>query len=296
MLTLPAQTKTPKAWNGSLSGPPVLDRPVSALVPALVRHWQGIDPEIDQSALDHHYVSIHLGGAKRLRRTGEGTPQLRDTSSGAHSVVPAGAAFRWNTEGPVDFAHFYFDTGAFDRVIEEAFERDPASFDLQEALGVEDPLIGNLASAVLEELRAADVQRAYLDDLMHLLVVRILRLHSGTAVPTASAAQLLAPYRLRRAVDFIEENLGHPIGVAEIAMAAGISAYHFSRAFRQATGKPPYAFLLDRRLERAKQLLATAEAPLTAVSRECGFTSLSQFSRTFHRGMGVTPTGYRNRR
>ena len=297
MLDLAPRIDTPTAWGGSLSAPPVLDKPVLALVPALVRRWQGIDPEIDQSALDHHFVSIHLGGAKRLHRTGEGTPQCRETRSGAHSVVPAGAAFQWNTEGPVDFAHFYFDSNAFDHIIEDAFDRDPANVDLREALGVADPLIGPLASAVLDELQASDAQRAYLDDLMHLLTMRILRLHSNVGEATATAAcQLLAPFRLRRAVDFIEANLACPIGVAEIAMAAGISAYHFSRAFRQTTGRPPYAFLLDRRLERAKRLLAGGDASLTMVSQECGFTSLSQFSRTFRQGVGVTPTHYRNNR
>ena len=291
-----AYMSTPESWSGTLSGPPALDKPVSALVPALVRRWQGIEPEIDQPALDHHFVSIHLGGAKRLSRTGEGAPQSRETRSGSHSVVPAGAAFQWNTEGPVDFAHFYFGPCAFDRVIEEAFGRDASRIELNEALGVDDPLIGTVASAILDELQTDDAQRAYLDDLMHLMVLRVLRLHSNVATSPIGTCQLLAPFRLRRAVDFIDSNLACPIGVAEIATAAGISAYHFSRAFRQATGRPPYAFLLDRRLERAKQLLGTGDASLNAVSRACGFTSLSQFSRTFRRAVGVTPTFYRNAR
>lgn len=297
LASLATHIKTPAAWNGSLSGPPVLDKAVVGLIPALVRRWQGIDPDIDQSALDHHFVSIHLGGAKRLRRTGEGPSRLRDTLAGAHSVVPAGAAFQWNTEGPVDFAHFYFDARAFDDVIGEALDGDPSRFDLNEALGVDDPLIGTLACSVLDELGSDCTQRAYLDDLMHLMVIRLLRLHSTVPQPAANGGgQLLAPFRLRRAIDFIEANLACPIGVAEIAIAAGISAYHFSRAFRQATGKPPYAFLLDRRLERAKGMLRSVDASLTTVSRDCGFASLSQFSRTFRRALGVTPTSYRNSR
>ena len=297
MTDLSFDVMTPLVWSDALSGPPVLDRVVHAAVPALVRRWQGVDPEINQSALDHHYVSIHLGGAKRLSRTGEGTPRSCETINGAHSVVPAGAAFQWNTQGAVDFVHFYFAVAAFDRVIEEAFDRDPAGIGLNEALGVDDPLISTLASAVIDELQdTAPCQRVYLDELMHLLALRILRMHSNVRESTSAAAQLLAPFRLRRAIDFIEEHLASPIGVAEIATAAGISAYHFSRAFRQATGKPPYAYLLDRRLARARQLLGSTDASLTAVSTECGFNSLSQFSRSFSRGVGVTPTAYRHGR
>ena len=97
----------PDAWGECLSGSPVFDRAVPALVLALVRRWQSIAPQISQAALSQHFVSIHLGGAKRLYRDGEGRRQTRDVAEAAHSVVPAGAEFEWNTEGPVDFAHIY---------------------------------------------------------------------------------------------------------------------------------------------------------------------------------------------
>lgn len=285
----------PDAWGKSLSGAPVLDRAVPALVPVLVRRWQGIEPMISQAALDRHFVSIHLGGAKRLYRCGEGHRQTRDVEHASYSIVPAGAAFEWNTEGPVDFAHVYFDPAVVDRVIADAFEGDPASVVLQEGLGDRDPLLGTLALSLLDELSGDILNRAYLDDLTHLLLCRILRLHSNADSSKSGARHSLAPFRLRRAIDFIESHLAQPIGVTEIALASGISAYHFSRAFRQATGRAPYAFLTERRIACAKAMLARHEMTLTVIAEHCGFSSLSQFSRMFRQETGVTPSSFRDR-
>lgn len=285
----------PDAWGKCLSGAPLLDRAVTALVPTLVRRWRGIDPQISQAALDRHFVSIHLGGAKRLYRHGEGHHQTRDVADAAYSIVPAGAAFEWNTEGPVDFAHIYFDTAVVDHVIANAFDRDPASIALQEGLGDRDPLLGTLALSLLSEVDGPIRNRAYLDDLTHLLLCRLLRLHSNADRSTSGARHTLAPFRLRRAIEFIETNLSRPIGVSEIATASGISAYHFSRAFRHATGRAPYAYLTERRIGRAKAMLSKPEPSLTKIATHCGFASASQFSRTFRQETGMTPSAFRGR-
>ena len=283
------------SWATSLPAAPVLDKAVSAIVPAHVRRWTGIAPMIDQAALDQHFISIHLGGAKRLFRSGEGSLRTRDVANAAYSIIPAGAAFQWNTEGPVDFAHIYFDTSVVNHVITEAFDRDPASVSLQEQLGQDDPLIGPLALSLLDELNVEHGNQAYLDDLTHLLLCRTLRLHSDAPNSAGCAQYALAPFRLRRALDFIESNLSMPIGVAEIATASGISAYHFSRAFRQSTGRPPYSYLLERRTELAKLLLAQGDLTVAEVAQRCGFASLGQFSRMFRRGAGASPSQYRDR-
>ena len=285
----------PTAWSDTLSGSPLVDKEITGLVPAHLRRWARIAPDIEQAALDHHFVSIHLGGAKRLHRRGDGRSQSQDIVSCAYSVVPAGSAFSWTTEGPVDFAHLYFAPSALDHIIAEAFDRDPSRIALGDALGKDDPLTGSVALALIDELSGEDANRAYVDDLMHLLLCRMLRLHANVHDITDRARHSLAPFRLRRAFEFIEENIAAPIGVAEIAAASGVSPYHFSRAFRQTTGKPPYAYLLDRRVLKAKALLMNSTTSLTTIARQCGFTSLSQFSRTIRRATGMTPTQIRDR-
>ncbi|MCA1660915.1 MAG: AraC family transcriptional regulator [Novosphingobium sp.] len=286
----------PALWAQTLSGTPVLDRKIGGVAPASVRRWFNVEPDIDQPALDHHYLSVHLGGAKRLCRRGEGAVATRDIVLGAHSIVPAGAAFRWETIGPIDFVHFYFAPKLVDHVVASAFDRDPAHVFVREALGDMDPMIHTLAINLIDELSHEGCQQAYLDDMLHLLLCRSLRLHSNVRNDTARARHALAPHRLKRALDFIEAHLAMPIGVSEIAQASGMSRFHFSRMFQQSTGRPPYAHLLHRRIVLAKALLLRSDASLTAIAAQCGFSNASQFSRMFKRETGATPTAFRNRR
>ncbi len=285
---------SPALWARTLDADPILDRSFDGLVPASIRRWQGIDPAIDQFALDHHFISVHLGGAKRLSRHGEGRSETREVQNGAHSMIPAGTAFQWDTAGPIDFAHIYFSPRLVDQVVERAFDRDPAHVRVHEHLGSEDPLIRALACDLLREIAEGQPQQAYLDDLLHLLLCRALRLHSNARHAAPTARHSLAPYRLRRALDFIETSLGKPIGVIDIAGASGVSRFHFSRAFQRATGKAPYAYLLHRRIAAAKALLINSDRPLAEIGAACGFASPSQFSRMFKREVGASPGRFRD--
>lgn len=288
---------TPLGWGDTLAGRPTLDRRIGGAVPALIRRWRGIPADIDQLALDQHYLSIHLGGSKRLHRNGEGHRLIRDAECGAYSVVPAGSAYRWQTEGPIDFMHIYLAPRTIDRFVARNFGQDHHRTELHDCLGANDPLISSLATALTDELANEDgIQQVYVDDLMQLLLIRLLRLHSDVSPAASRNLYALPPYKLRRALDFIEAQLDRPIGVAEIAAAVGTSAFHFSRAFRHSMGRPPYAYLLERRVAKAKLLLDSRTMALAEIARQCGFGGLSQFSRIFKKETGVSPSGFRNDR
>jgi len=86
-----------------------------------------------------------------------------------------------------------------------------------------------------------------------------------------------------------------PLDVAAIARAALMSPGHFSRQFRAAYGETPYAYLMTRRIERAKALLRGGDLSVTDVCLAVGCTSLGSFSARFTEVVGETPTAYRNR-
>jgi len=101
--------------------------------------------------------------------------------------------------------------------------------------------------------------------------------------------------RLRRARDLMDREYARPLDVAELARAALMSPAHFSRQFRAAYGETPYAYLMTRRIERAKALLRSDELSVTEVCLAVGCTSLSSFSARFTQVVGETPTAYRAR-
>jgi AraC-like DNA-binding protein len=98
---------------------------------------------------------------------------------------------------------------------------------------------------------------------------------------------------LRRARDLIDREYMRPLEVSELARAALMSTAHFSRQFRTAYGETPYAYLMTRRIERAKALLRLGDFSVTEVCMEVGCTSLGSFSARFTELVGETPTAYR---
>ncbi|WP_028708395.1 helix-turn-helix transcriptional regulator [Propionicicella superfundia] len=99
---------------------------------------------------------------------------------------------------------------------------------------------------------------------------------------------------LRRARDLMDREYVRVLSVAEVARAALMSPAHFSRRFRAVYGETPYAYLMSRRIERAKALLR-GDLTVTAVCLAVGCTSLGSFSARFAQVVGETPSSYRSR-
>ena len=100
---------------------------------------------------------------------------------------------------------------------------------------------------------------------------------------------------MRRARDLMDREYARPLDVAVLARTALMSPAHFSRQFRAAYGETPYAYLMTRRIERAKALLRLGDLSVTEVCLEVGCTSLGSFSARFTELVGETPTAYRAR-
>jgi AraC-like DNA-binding protein len=99
--------------------------------------------------------------------------------------------------------------------------------------------------------------------------------------------------RLNRARKFIDLCYDLPLNLDEISSHACFSRYHFLRLFRQAFNKTPHQYLVERRIERAKELLSANDLRVTDVCFEVGFQSLGSFSSLFHKSVGHPPTTYR---
>ena len=101
--------------------------------------------------------------------------------------------------------------------------------------------------------------------------------------------------RLGRARAFIDHCYDHPLNLDQISEKACFSRYHFLRLFRQAFKKTPHQYLIERRIEKAKELLTADDLRVTDVCFEVGFQSLGSFSSLFHKWVGHAPATYRER-
>jgi AraC-like DNA-binding protein len=98
---------------------------------------------------------------------------------------------------------------------------------------------------------------------------------------------------LLRAKDIADARYAEPLGVDDMAAAAGLSRAHFSREFRRAFGESPHGYLLTRRLERAAALLRNTDRNVAEVCLDVGLASVGSFTTSFKRTFGMTPTAYR---
>lgn len=103
----------------------------------------------------------------------------------------------------------------------------------------------------------------------------------------------LPPRALRRVHAYIEEHLGEPISLHQLAEIAGLSLYHFARAFKKSEGVPPHQLLLLSRVRRARELLANTERPLSEIALDVGFADQSHLARRFREHFGISPRSYR---
>jgi len=103
----------------------------------------------------------------------------------------------------------------------------------------------------------------------------------------------LPPNALRRVREFIEAHLAEKISVQALAAVAGLSIYHFARAFKQSEGMTPHDYLMQRRLQRAQDLLSATNLSLSEVALASGFADQSHCVRRFREHLGVTPGSYR---
>src|ERR1700730_2816717 len=99
--------------------------------------------------------------------------------------------------------------------------------------------------------------------------------------------------RAARAIEYIDANLGSRLRVHEIAKFVGLSASHFSRAFKVSRGLSPVAYISLMRVDRAKCMIRATRKTLCQIAGDCGFADQSHLSRSFRRWVGATPAAWR---
>jgi AraC family transcriptional regulator len=181
------------------------------------------------------------------------------------------------------------------RSLHEAGEE--RSFDLALERGsrqnLRDPVIHALGSALLPALARPDrALRLFVDHVLLAARAHVAQRFGG-APERRAARGGLAAWQERRARELIDARLAENLSLAEVAHACGLSVAQFARAFKRSLGLPPHRFLIERRVERARDLLLHTGLPLADVAVRCGFADQSHFTKVFHRVVGTSPGHFR---
>lgn len=246
--------------------------------------WQNSRDRVRYENTRHHVLSLYTQDGTQSRRTdrhsGTGFP-------GALTLMPQGASSDWQIDGNFAFQHLYIPDAILRAFAAETLDVAPGAVDLPEVTFADDPALRQAFSALAQATAPLAIRAALTTVLHHLLTGP-----GWQGLRPARTAGGLRPASLRRLRAHVAAHLDQPLRLADLAAVAGLSEFHFHRAFRATTGLTPQAFLDRARIARAEALII-AGTPLAEVAAACGFAHHSHLTRAFRKARGLTPSAWR---
>jgi AraC family transcriptional regulator len=221
----------------------------------------------------------------------------KDVYARKYHVIPINPMQEHGVSGRMEnvrFINILFDEDFFNRIIGDAFKQKNLLF-RNENYPVSMELYSLIKIFIKESTMNSPERRIMLQNLSHTIAILIFR-----DIKKESNLFLLGkPFnavtiKIKKVVDYIKENYQKECSLEELSEIAGISRFYLIRAFKDYLGKTPYDYLLDIRIENAKQLLTKGNMSITDICHECGFNNMSHFIRTFKKKAGITPSIYKN--
>jgi AraC family transcriptional regulator len=235
-------------------------------------------------------VMAYRGPMRRLERRDGRTVAIGTARAGVVTTIPAESSARWDIAGDVEVVQLYLPRGKLRQIADET---GSAYSSLVERTGFPDPITSRLLTSAADTIAGnAKLDALFRQQLVDLLATRLLVAHATTSAPAAPVRGGLAPHVLRRAIDRLRSDDDAEVCLADLAAEAGLSRFHFCRAFKDSTGLSPFAWLRQRRLEQAMEMLR-AGASVVSVSAALGYASQTAFAAAFRRLTGLTPTDWR---
>jgi AraC family transcriptional regulator len=259
-----------------------------------IAHWKH-DPLHDVvEPMVHHVIMAYNGTVQRMQRRSGRSTAIGTLRPGVVITIPEGSSSRWDIPKPVDVVQLYLPRASLARSADEAEIAAPV--ELLERTAQPDPITSRLllsASDFLEGHHALDT--LFRQQLIDLLATRLLAAHTGAPATAPPVRGGLAPKALLRAIERLRSDSDADVSLAALAAEAGLSRFHFCRAFKESTGLAPHAWLRQHRLEQAMHMLRDTDASVMAVATALGYASQTAFAAGFRKLTGATPSDWRRR-
>lgn len=264
---------------------------------AIVMEVDEVQPgEMNDYLPESPIIVLHLDGSSgTVERIGEqyGFESL-SSKAGIVDIDPAGerTSVRWDK--PHSLLFMMPTNATLQRAMAEV--QGPSDFELLRANHIHDPQIERIGYALMNECESGfESGQLFGESLALALVSRLMyRFSSRTLQLNASSEKGLPLWRLRQVKQYIEDNLNANLCMADLAGIAHMSEFHFSRLFKQSTGCAPYRYVVGRRIQRGRELLAKTALPLYEISEKLGFGDQSHFTTVFRKNVGMTPKQFRD--
>jgi AraC family transcriptional regulator len=265
--------------------------------------WRGIYFErrhdgqfsTEPHVMQKHYLMVKLNARSEATRIADGRVVKEAQQRGSTAYVPHGCPHQ--VIYPKSMGELFFISLDPEVVVAVAEQMDPPVRFAGHPVYANsiDPLVTAIGLELDRDLQEGNLHGPLLADAAaHMLAAHLIRLCRGRPSTREPPARLrLSEARLRAVAEFVDANLDQPIRLVDMAAQAGLSKYHFCRAFRVATGLPPHRFVLARRIEVARQRLRNCALSIQEVAFSVGFADAGQFSKRFRKATGISPSEFR---
>jgi AraC family transcriptional regulator len=256
-----------------------------------------LSPTFDYIAAPHtqdNTLVLTLEGCTRIETHVMGRFFAKRVEAGVLMTYPRGCEAidgRWDSPAKVLFVELS-QQGMAD-IASSVLPGDPDRIEILLHVGFYDPLLRHLTTALYRELQNESLfGPLFAECAVNMITLHLLRNYSNVSVAHQIRGGKLTPTQLRIINEYIHDHLHQKISLADLAACLHISVPHFEKKFRATLHCPPYHYVLERKIERAKLLLSGTRLSLHDVARDCGFADQSHFTRHFSRFVGISPARF----
>jgi AraC family transcriptional regulator len=243
-------------------------------------------------AVNDHLFIFHLKGSVGIHWSTSGHDLDGRVTPGHYDFFPGREGVDVQLDGSIETMHLYLRRSIVDAVIEDMLG-DPKQITLNPVFNGSDPLLEQIAVSMRGALNDNSLaSKLYVEQLSWTLAAHLVH-SSSRRVPASYTYGGLSKQQLKRVIDFIEVNMEKPLDLNDLSRAACLNPVYFGRQFKRTTNMSPHQFVIQRRIERAKSLLATTSQPIAEVAAACGFCHQEHLTRVFRIRCGTTPSAYR---
>lgn len=255
--------------------------------------YTGLDVQVPP--MRDYMIVAYRQGLTPMERQFEGRWSREQCVPGDVSLLTRSEKSHWHWTQDIDVVHVYLTREMLAKVSSEAMDRDIVDVRLQDVLKARDPIIAGAAEAIASEAEQQGMGgQLYVEAVATQMAVHLLRKYSSVSCRQSRHAGGLSARQARQVVDYIESRIDSHLSLDELAAVAGVSSWHFLRQFRTRFNCAPHAYVIERRIERAKRLLLRGALPIKEIAVNCGFSDQAHMTRLFRKYLGVTPAAVRS--
>jgi AraC family transcriptional regulator len=276
--------------------------PQAPLVDSYHTGWKGLTfvhyrhpphETLEHRLLQHSLVITDPKSCFQAERRLDGKFGHYAHGNGRVDIIPAFLSHSTNWDREVEFSVIAICPTLLNRVTQELIPRE---IELIPQVSIDDPIIQQLALALKLEIQTGCMSgKLFGESLGTALAARLVANYAVSKPSLEVKASGLPQSQLKRVIDYMKANLTEDLSILDLAKLAGMSESHFSRGFKQSMGIPPYQYLIQQRVERAKKLLEKRSLSISTIALDCGFANQTHLTKVFRQITGMTPKAYQRR-